>query len=130
MNKLEEIRERRSKLSSLPWEYKNEMKYDGMWLKDRWIEGIGIMSNYTDDTPEGQEANADCEFVVNAPADIEYLLNEVNRLKNELKVFIDHSCEKMGSNVDVKSYYDHENKETIHYCHYCGETLKKEPTPG
>lgn len=61
--------------------------------------------------------------------DIEFLLSEVERLQNELKVFINHSCEKMGSNVDVKSYYDHENKETIHYCHYCGETLKKEPTP-
>lgn len=90
MSRINEIQERRKKLSSLPWEYKHEMTYDGMWLKERWIDGPGIISNFTDDTSEGQEANADCEFIVNAPYDVEYLLGELERLRGVLQQAYDY----------------------------------------
>lgn len=40
---------------------------------------------------------------------------------------MEHKCEQIGNRQeDIRSYYDHDLKKTIYYCHYCGEKLKEE----
>lgn len=76
---IEGIKELRSKITPSPWYHGFSMKFDGIDLKERWIKGPAIMSNFTDDTPEGQRANADYEFIASSPEIVDYLLNIIEQ---------------------------------------------------
>jgi hypothetical protein len=84
---IEEIKALRIRITPSPWIYDSKMIFDGMDLKERWIRGPKIRSNYTDDTIAGQTANADCEFVASSPEIVDYLLSIIEQAEKALEQF-------------------------------------------
>lgn len=80
----DEIRKRLEAATPGEWTVQTREWVDGgLRLKARWIEGSHHDYNHNDEEPEGRLANADAALIANAPSDLRYLLEKVERLERE-----------------------------------------------
>ena len=99
MNRLEEIKDRRSKISN-----------DGNWFI---MHGEDLCGHIIDDEPDSlgwvkgglDDVGQNAQFVSNAPSDIEYLLNEVERYKAALEQIKFDYEQSQDHDIAMKNMY-------------------------
>lgn len=86
MTREDEIQARLEAATPGEWTVRTSEWVDGgVHCKSRRIEGSHHGYDFPDDTPEGALANADVALIVNAKTDLQYLLDENARLREQLQ---------------------------------------------
>ena len=88
MNKLEEIKSRLGKLTTVPWEYQHSIvDGNGVFEKDGLTR---IVNGYNDGVPEFNDKD-EAKFTASAPTDIKWL---ITRLEKVIEMLMQtHYCE-------------------------------------
>ena len=94
-DRLAEIQARAKKATEGPWELDAQTgpNFYG-YLRGEYLQGVGDL-----DFGEGDQADADREFTINARTDVDWLITEVLQLRAE-KAIAERTCEEAATRMN------------------------------